>query len=247
MTKISVTIPAYNKVEVVSKTIEETHNFFRKNKADFEIIVMDDGSKDGTYEEALKTANKYKNVIVKRVKENNGKGYALREAFKHTTGDLILFLDADLDIHPRQFTTFMQYMVDSDADVVIGSKRHLKSRIIFPLRRRIFSQLYHIFTKLFFKLPVGDTQSGMKLFKREVLERVFPKVLVKRWAFDVELLLNANLRKFKIEEAPIDLNFRRFGSAINLKAIYNMFLDTLAIAYRLRILRYYTRDINEKA
>ncbi|MBS3052374.1 MAG: glycosyltransferase [Candidatus Aenigmarchaeota archaeon] len=246
MTKISVTIPAYNKAEVVSKTIEETQNVFRKNKSDFEIIVMDDGSNDNTYEEALKTARKYDNVIVKRTEKNNGKGHALREAFKYTTGDLILFLDADLDIHPRQFNVFMQHLNDHEADVVIGSKRHVQSRIIFPLRRRIFSQMYHIFTKLFFKLPVGDTQSGMKLFKREVLKKIFPKVLVKRWAFDVELLLNANIRKFKIVEAPIDLNFRRFGSAIGLKAIYNMFLDTLAIAYRLKILRYYTRKINEE-
>jgi len=66
----------------------------------------------------------------------------------------------------------MQHLNDHEADVVIGSKRHVQSRIIFPLRRRIFSQMYHIFTKLFFKLPVGDTQSGMKLFKREVLKKI---------------------------------------------------------------------------
>ena len=77
MTKISVTIPAYNKAEVVSKTIEETQNVFRKNKSDFEIIVMDDGSNDNTYEEALKTARKYDNVIVKRTEKNNGKGQSI--------------------------------------------------------------------------------------------------------------------------------------------------------------------------
>ncbi len=246
MTNISVTIPAYNKGEVISKTIEETENVFRKNRSDFEIIVVDDGSGDNTYQEALRTAKKYGNVTVKRLKRNRGKGYALREAFKYTTGDLILFLDADLDIHPRQFNVFMRHMNEYDADVVIGSKRHTESRIIFPLRRRIFSQLYHIFTKLFFKLPVGDTQVGMKLFKRGVLEKIFPKVVVKKYAFDVELLLNANLRKFKIVEAPIDINFKRFNSAVNLRSIYDMFMDTLAIAYRLRVLRYYTREFHEE-
>ena len=99
-------------------------------------------------------------------------------------------------------------------------------------------------TKLLFNLNVNDTQVGTKLFRREVLEKVFPRILVKRWAFDLELLVNANKLGYKITEAPIDLNFKKFDSNINkrmIDTIQNMFIDTCAIFYRDKILKYYDR------
>jgi len=238
--KLSVIMPAYNKGRVILKTIEEIEKVLNQLKLDHEIIVVDDGSTDDTYEQALKASQSIPSVKVLHYVPNGGKGKALKYGFGFVTGDLVLFMDADMDLHPRQIKTFLEYMRTTGADVVIGSKRHPESKVIYPSQRRFLSKAYQLFVGFFLKLPVSDTQVGMKLFKVDALRKTFPKILVKRWAFDVELLVNIIHHGYKVVEAPIDLNFRRF-STVNFKTIPNMFLDTCAIFYRLRIQRYYTR------
>ncbi len=239
--KLSVIIPTYNKQEYISKTIEETEKVLNDLNLEHEIIVVDDGSTDKTYEEAMRVCNLYPNTRVSHYIPNGGKGQAIKYGFYKTSGDLVLFLDADMDLHPRQIKTFLDIMEKTNADVVIGSKRHPDSKIIYPNQRKFLSRGYQMITSFFLKLPVSDTQVGMKLLKREVLDKVFPKILVKKWAFDVELLVNVVHHGYKVVEAPIDLNFQKFSSAIHLGSIPNFLIDTAAIFYRLRILRYYTK------
>ena len=124
-------------------------------------------------------------------------------------------------------------------DVVIGSKRHPESKLKYPWHRKIISNVYFFLIKIMFGLPLKDTQTGIKLFKYEVLKKIFPKVLIKRYAFDLELLVNAHHLGYKIAEAPITLNYQRFLGRIGLRAIYHTGLDTLAIFYRMYILKYY--------
>jgi hypothetical protein len=90
-------------------------------------------------------------------------------------------------------------------------------------------------------MPIRDTQTGLKLFKREVLRAVFPKVLVKRYAFDLELLAIANHFGFSIAEAPVIVNYRGKFGHIKISAIFNIFWDTMAVFYRLRIKKYYDK------
>ena len=123
---------------------------------------------------------------------------------------------------------------------MIGSKRDPESKVDYPLTRRALSWCYQLMIKLLFNLNVRDTQAGLKLFKRDVLEDILPRVLVKRYAFDLELLVNANHRGYKIVEAPVEINFH-FTSGINILDIWHIFVDTMAIFYRLRILKYYDR------
>ena len=104
------------------------------------------------------------------------------------------------------------------------------------------SYFYHLFVNTLFNLRLRDTQSGLKLIKTECLREILPKVLVKRFAFDLELLVNAKKAGYKIKEAPIELRYNwGNGSSVNLKAAKGLFVDTLAIAYRLYILRYYDK------
>jgi hypothetical protein len=91
-------------------------------------------------------------------------------------------------------------------------------------------------------LKVKDTQAGLKLFRREVLEAVLPRVLCKKYAFDLELLAVANAKGFTMMEAPIELNWQRMESRIRLKDILMIAIDTAAIFYRLKILRYYNGE-----
>lgn len=237
--KLSVLMPMYNEELYAAASILETDEYFKKLNIDYEIIVVDDGSKDLTYVKALSV--KKEHIKIHKLSQNQGKGQALKEAFKISSGDLVMFLDGDLDIHPEQFKILFEIMQKENADVVIGSKRHPETVLHYPWKRRILSIGYFFIVKVLFGLPLRDTQTGIKLFKREVLEKVFHKVLIKRYAFDLELLILAHHHGYKIAEAPVVVKYKGKFGHITLKTIFQIFWDTLAIFYRLRILRYYDR------
>ena len=241
MPKISVVMPAYNEAEHIVKNLLETVEALSASGHDFEVIVVDDGSPDKTYLEAAKLLSSHPELVrVVHYPVNQGKGNALMWGSRFAHGDLVAFLDADMDLHPSQLTTFFKIMDALKADVVIGSKRHHLSNVNYPMGRRIISAGYYALIKLMFGLPVKDTQTGIKLFRREVLERVFPRVLAKRFAFDIEVLSVAHRLGYRIADAPVTLEFQRgaFGR-IRTTDIMHIMLDTLAIFYRMRILRYY--------
>ena len=237
---LSVLVPAYNEAGSIGKTIEELVKALKEQELDYEVIIIDDGSKDTTREQALLEARAYSNVRVFSYQNNDGKGHALKYGFQFAQGDLVLFLDADSDLSPSQVPRFLEYMSNGNADAIIGSKRHPLSKINYPLTRRLFSKAYNLLVKVLFRLDVSDTQVGIKLFRREVLDQVFPKVLVKRYAFDIELLANARRLGYKIAEAPVELNYQ-FSSRVSPKAIWGIFVDTLAVFYRMKIQHYYDK------
>lgn len=238
--KVSVIIPVYNESNHIQRTIQETIATFDNFPCNYEIIAVDDGSNDDSYRKLREISRHYSQVKVLRNKKNFGKGRALKKGFRFCKGDLVVFMDADLSLHPRQIDTFFDIMDLDNADVVIGSKFHPNSRVNYPLIRRILSLGYYYFVKILFALPVRDTQTGLKLFKYEVLANVFPRILVKQFAVDIEVLVNAYRLGYKIVEAPVILD-EHWPSTVGMKAIWNIFLDTLAIFYRTYILRYYDR------
>ncbi|HRU38522.1 MAG TPA: glycosyltransferase [Candidatus Goldiibacteriota bacterium] len=237
--KLSVLMPMYNEELYAAANILETDAYLRKLNIKYEIIVMDDGSKDRTFRKASKAAQKH--IKIYRLKVNEGKGQALKEAFRKSDGDLIMFLDGDLDIHPKQFEALFKEMNEKNADVVIGSKRHPLSVLNYPKNRRIMSSVYFFIVKLLFGLPLRDTQTGIKLFRREALSRTFHKVLIKRYAFDLELLVLCNYYGFKITEAPVVVDYKGKFGHIKPSTVFNMLWDTLTVFYRLKILKYYDK------
>jgi len=237
---ISIIIPAHNEAKNIVHSIDETATTLEDYGLEFEIIVIDDGSTDGTYEKASSLVNKYRTVRVVRCDKNMGKGYAIKYGFSFTQGGLILFLDADSDLPSSQINVFLDSMIRTKADIVIGSRRHALSRVNYPITRRILSIGYSLLVKILFNLSVSDTQVGIKLFRRQVLQQVFPKILVKRYAFDVETLANAIKLGYSITEVPVELNHNS-SSNINPKAIWYIFVDTIAIFYRMKILHYYEK------
>jgi len=239
--KVSVIIPAHNEAERIVNNIEETVKTFNEFNCPYEIIVIDDGSTDNTYEEVKKLSHRYKHIVVSKNWENYGKGRAIKKGCRLASGDFIVFLDADMDLHPGQLQTFMDIMRLNEADVVIGSKMHPNSILDYPLDRKLISRVYFGLVKLLFGLPIHDTQTGLKIFKREVIRKVLPRILVKQFAFDLEILANAHRLGFKIAEAPVVLNSKRDFGRIGLQAIYKTSLDTLAVFYRMHILHYYDR------
>lgn len=237
--RVSVIIPAYNEGAFISSSLEEIVRTFDEFGCDYEVIVIDDGSTDNTLSQTLKFSEKRQNVKVKRNMENYGKGRALKKAFRYTTGEYVVFLDADLDLHPAQVSVLFDVMKLDGADVVIGSKLHPNSIVEYPFSRKIISFIYFLIIKLLFGLPIHDTQTGIKVFKAKVLREVFPKIIVKKFAFDLELLANVQRLKYKIAEAPVVMIQRRKYGRLGLKAMWQTGWDTLAVFYRMNILKYY--------
>ena len=125
------------------------------------------------------------------------------------------------------------------ADIVIGSKRHPKSRVKYPWHRRIASSIYFSLVRFFIGIPVTDTQTGMKLFRRKTLGDALDRMLVKAYAFDLELLSIAYGRGAKIAEAPVAIKFENGFGALSFRTVKQMLMDSLAVFYRLRLLNYY--------
>lgn len=240
---LSILMPAYNEASSIAENVCETVETMHELGIEFEIIVIDDGSLDGTDTAASNALRAWPDhVRVVRCSRNEGKGNALVCGAAYSRGEYVAFLDADMDLHPEQLANFFAIMNERSADAVIGSKFHPQSKVDYPPTRRVYSFLYYMLVRALFGLPVRDTQTGIKLFRREVLDRVLPRVLVKRFAFDLELLANVHHLGYRIVEAPVMLNFQRISSRVRLPAVWNVFLDTLAIFYRMRILHYYDRS-----
>lgn len=238
---LSVIIPAYNESRSIATTVRDLVRGLQKHKIEpYEVIVVSDGSSDDTAQVVREL--KLKHVRVVEYAKNQGKGYALTYGVKHSRGDIVTFFDAGGDFDPFHIQQFGALMEIFDADIVVGSKRHPASKLNYPLRRQFFSNLYYYLIRVLFNLKVRDTQSGLKLFRREVLVRIMPRAVVKRYAFDVELLVIAkHLGYTRIFEAPVRLQYNFAQTGINWKSGLHSIWDTLAIWYRLNILHWYDR------
>jgi len=237
----SVIMPAFNEGRHLANNVQETVAFMDTLGDAYEIIVVDDCSTDQTSQIIRELGKIYRNIKGVMLGQNEGKGYALRAGFQETRGDLILFLDADLELHPNHFKLFLKRMKEKKADVVIGSKRHPQSVLNYPWRRRVMSTIYFFIVKMLFGLPIRDTQTGIKLFRREVLNAAFPKMLVKKYAFDLELLVLAYHNRFRIIEAPVKVHYKAEMGHIRVRDVFNIWWDTMAVFYRLRFLHYYDK------
>src|SRR5579872_5071892 len=137
-------MPAYNEARHIESNLRETVETLAGAGYDFEIIVVDDGSTDRTYLEAAKLLPTHAaRVRVVHYEENRGKGNALMCGSWFARGDIVVFLDADMDLHPVQLPVLLETMQISGADIVIGSKRHKLSRVDYPFERRIYSMIYY--------------------------------------------------------------------------------------------------------
>lgn len=237
-------IPAFNESTNIQKTLHAVTQYFDKNYPNYEVIVVDDGSADSTAK--LAQEEKHQKLQVVKYKTNMGKGYALRSAFDHSSGEIISFFDAGLDFAPEQIIVFTKKLLGQNADMVIGSKRHSDSEVDYPAKRRVISLISQIVVKILFNLNVKDTQVGLKVFRREALADILPRALVKRYAYDIELLAMAQRYGYKIVEAPVKMSFNFRTSSVTGKAIWNSGWDTLAVFYRLRILKFYDKPQAER-
>lgn len=236
---LSVIVPAYD-----CHTIDKDLSFIRLSldllNRPYEIICVIDGLKDKNDKTfRLAGKEKSKNTAIYFYSKNMGKGYAIRYGMARARGGIIAFIDAGSDLHAKGIGMALEHMKWYGADIIIGSKRHSASKVFYPWQRKLLSYIVQRVTRFFFGLNVSDTQTGLKVFKREVLVKVLPRLIIKRWAFDLEILTVANRLGFtKIYESPVEIKYN-FSSNVDSEAVKNFAIDYLAIIYRTHILHYY--------
>jgi len=237
--ELSVIVPAYREGKRIYGNLQRLVGELEKLEVPYEVIVVSDGNTDRTVPEVRRLASP--RVRLFHYPMNSGKGFALSLGVSQANGPLVTFIDADMELDPANIQGFIDLMKTSPCDAVIGSKRHPESKVAYPAFRRFQSAVYQLLVRLLFQLRVRDTQTGLKLFRRQVLEEVVPLLAIKRFAFDLELLVVARLLGFRnIREAPVRLDYQ-FESTVNPKAAWRVLWDTTAIFYRLRLLHYYQR------
>lgn len=238
---LSLIIPVYHQERSIRKQLQNIIGELELLVTPYEVIVVVDGQDDKSFEEAKKV-NSGK-ITVTGYKTNHGKGYAVRFGMGKCRGDVIGFLDAGGDLSELGLSMMLEHYKWYNADIIIGSKRHPVSKVEYPFARKILSWGYQQLVRVLFGLYVRDTQVGMKLYRREVLEDVLPRLVVKQFAFDIEILAVAHYLGYRrIFEAPVELDFTGASSITSLsvwKTIWNMLWDTFAVYYRLHILHYY--------
>jgi O-antigen/teichoic acid export membrane protein len=232
---LSLVIPFYNPGPSLAAHVQDVVRVLRAEHVIFEVIAVSDGSTDGS----PASIAGIEHVRVIELGKNQGKGAALRVGLARGRGRYLGFIDGDGDIPAKQLSHFLAAIRAGDPDVVLGNKGHPDSDVIYPPLRRLYSAGYQQVNRLLFRLPTRDTQTGIKLIRRETLAAVLPKMLEKRFAFDLELLVVARRMGYRdFVELPVEIA-ERFTSTISPKAVRRTLLDTLAIFYRLRIARSY--------
>jgi glycosyltransferase involved in cell wall biosynthesis len=238
--KLSLIVPAYKQAATIVLNIKRLKKALDQTRYFYEIVVVIDGQVDETLQNLKKAKLPY--VTCLSYKENQGKSFAVRLGMGHAKGDYIMFIDSGMEIDPNGISMLLEHMEWYDADVVVGSKRHPASHVKYTWQRKVLSYGYYYLVKLLFDIEVRDTQAGIKVFKKPLLKRILPRVVEKRFAGDLEMLVIAKqLGYTRIFEAPIKLNYSlsALTSAATRQAIWGIFVDTLAIFYRAKIVNYY--------
>lgn len=235
--KISIIIPAYNEEERISNTLRTYHQFFNGLKntesLDFELVVVLNGCIDNTLQVVKEIQNQVNNIYVIN-NEQPGKGLAIEVGFTDALtrpNDWIGFVDADMATSPEEF---YKLILNSDGyDGVIAS-RYMPGAQVYPPRpwiKRWGSKIfYESLIRLLFGLNYYDFQCGAKIFKRHVIQTIAPKLTIKQWAFDVELLYLCKKNGFKVKESPT-IWYDQAGSKLRLGAGFYM----LGALIRLRV------------
>jgi glycosyltransferase involved in cell wall biosynthesis len=238
---LSLVTPVYNGAEYIEQSLRTILTALEKLDRPVEVIVVCDGSSDDTVGRV--SGFNDERVRVLHYPENQGKGHAIIHGVMEARGRLIAWLDSDLDIAPEMIVDAARRFDETRIDAVIGSKRHPDSKVQYPRIRRVYSSGFQMLVRMLFHINVRDTQVGAKVFRRELLETVAPLLLVKRYAFDLEVLaVGAEFGFDRIEESPVELSYRFTGSGVNNAAVWSMFVDTLAIAYRIHFRHWYVRQ-----
>jgi len=220
---ISLVIPAYNSADILSKSVKKIHKKLELIDKDFEIIIAEDGSTDGSDLIASKLSKELENVRYLHSPKRKGKGKAIKDALNSARFDILAFMDVDLSTDISCFPKLIEIVKDG-ADIAIGSRNLKESKIERGLKREVISKSYSTLVRLLFRTRIKDFQCGFKAFRRSVLP-IFLRARDDEFFWDTEVLILAERKKLKIVEMPVVWKEYKKTKINLLKYPFKMFLS----------------------
>ncbi|MFA6492788.1 MAG: dolichyl-phosphate beta-glucosyltransferase [Patescibacteria group bacterium] len=229
---LSVIIPAYNEEKRLPKTLKKVKEYLSTQKYEWEVLIVNDGSIDGTFKVSSDLIKDWKNFQLINNEENQGKGAVVKQGMLEAKGDWRLFMDADGSTDILEIEKLWPYI--KDFEIVIGSRYLNKDSIKIkqPITRRIVSRLGNFLVRILLGIKSVDTQCGFKLFSTKATEKIFPLQQIIRWGFDVEILAIAIKKGYKIKEVAVDWHDAE-GSTVRKSAIFKTLKELMQIKWNM--------------
>jgi len=214
MVKYSILLPTYNERENLPLIVWLLVKYLKE--IDFEIIVIDDGSPDGTLDVGKKLQEIYgDDTVVLRPREKKlGLGTAYVHGLKHAKGDFIIIMDADLSHHPKFIPEFIKVQRENDYDIVTGTRYAGDGGVNgWDLKRKVISRGANFLTQMLLRPGVSDLTGSFRLYKKEALAKCVTAVKSKGYVFQMEMVIRARQNAFSIGEVPISFVDRVYGES----------------------------------
>jgi len=237
---ISVVLPAYNEEKVIDGTLRKVSSYCKTRFRDYEVIVVDDCSKDKTREIAAAVQSDRVRVLHNEV--NKGKGYSVRRGVLESKHQLVLFMDADSSLPIENLDCFLPY-IEKGSDIVIASRNISGARIENQQSgRKVLGRAFSLIVRTIVISGLSDTQCGFKLFRSEAAKKVFSLSTMDRFSFDVEVLFIARKKGYKIAEAPVSCVYHEKSTVNPVKDSARMLRDIITIRIKDLLGAYKTKN-----
>jgi len=230
---ISIIVPAYHASDFIKDAIKKKLGILDSLKVPYELILVIDG-KDELSKREIVEFSKIEQFKVVYLKNNHGKGFAVRRGMQSAKGKYIGYMDVDNDIDPKVIRDMYEVINNSDYTAVLPSKVHKLSVINYPFKRKIFSKTYNFLVTKIFKLNCSDTQLGAKIYTNSLVQKVLPLCSIDGFAFELEMLIIARkLDLLNFIEIPVLVNYKT-QTTISFKNGLNVLSDTFKFFFRIK-------------
>ncbi len=225
---ISIVIPAYNEAKKLPLFLKQLISYCIHSKKVYEIIIVDDGSYDKTFEIAESYKVNFCNLHTIKIRKNRGKGHAVKRGILKSNGEICLFLDADGSTCPEEIEKNIHYILEKNYDIFIGSRALKDKEQILKVKwyRKLMGKIFNFFVHAFFLEDIKDTQCGFKMFKKEVVRPLFSRSYLQGFGFDIEILYLAHKMGYKVKEGPISWHHVGGGKI-------NPFMDSIRMFFNI--------------
>ena len=233
--KVSLVIPMYNESSIIEGAIKTFSEYLKSKYEDWELIFVDDGSKDGCGDAVRKASEKEPRIRLEGYPDNRGKGCAVRTGMLAAKGDIVVFTDCDNAYGEDAVGRMIDMFCESKADIIIGSRNLSKDGYKdYTFIRKLMSKTYIKVIGIVAGFKFSDAQSGIKGFRREAAQKVFRNCEVDRFAFDLEAIMIAQKAGFKIEEMPVTIINHRESKVRVLRDAFKMLSDVRKMKKRIK-------------
>jgi dolichyl-phosphate beta-glucosyltransferase len=201
---LSLIIPAFNEEARIGNSMDRILGFLQSQPYPYEVIIVDDGSRDGTTDLIRKRYRHHDEISIYQQPRNLGKGAAIKQGMLLARGEYLFFSDADLSVPIETVSLFLRHL-EKDADITIGTRQKAGSVIEVhqPSYREFLGKIYTKLSNWILNLPASDFTCGFKGFRRGAAKDLFSRQRLNNWSFDAEILYLARLRGYRLQEIPV--------------------------------------------